>query len=280
VTTENDEQKEFWEAFADKWVHQQGAQDALLAPVLAEVLSHAALKPGERVLDIGCGTGTSTLSASQAVGAEGHVLGVDISRPMLARAREIAGAEGNVAFETADAAHYPFARAPFDAAISRFGVMFFVQPVAAFLNIRKGLKPGGRLCMACWSHLDKNPWFQVPMYAAKAQLGAPPPLDPDAPGPLAFRDIPRVCGILSQAGFTDCKGQEVQLHLTPDGDLAQVARQASHIGPASRTLDYFEGTEADFDAIAARVADGFASYQSAHGVRVPAAINIFTAAVA
>lgn len=277
MSTENNEQKQFWETVAEKWVTQQGELDLLMAPVLDEVMARAKLTAGERVLDIGCGTGAISMQAADAVGPAGHVLGVDISEPMLERARTLTSAHPNIRFKTADAAHHTFEPARFDAIVSRFGVMFFADSVAAFSNMRRAMKPGARLSMASWSYLDKNPWFQVPMYAAKAQLGAPPRLDPDEPGPLAFRDIKRVCGILAAAGFEKCQGEEVLLYLTPPGDVTQAARIASHVGPASRTMQYFEGTEDDFDAIVARVADEFAVFDSSSGVRVPAAINFFTA---
>ncbi|MEM1352089.1 MAG: class I SAM-dependent methyltransferase, partial [Pseudomonadota bacterium] len=251
----NEEQREFWDIFSEKWVTQKNEIDALMAPVLAELLTHADLQPGQHVLDVGCGTGTSVLAAAEHVGSDGFVLGVDISAPMIDHARRTAHAHDRVSFEVSDAADHGFQDAAFDAMISRFGVMFFADPTTAFINIRRGLKPGAQVTMACWSYLDKNPWFQVPMYAAKAQLGAPPPVHPDEPGPFAFRDRERVCGILSDAGFENAKGEEVSLFLTPPGDKTHAARHAASIGPASRTMAHFEGSESDFEAIVARVSD-------------------------
>lgn len=277
MSMENDDQKAFWERFSDVWVKQQTELDGLMAPVLTRVLEHASLTAGMSVLDIGCGTGTSTLIAAQAVGPDGHALGVDISEPMLERARTTAGATKNAEFETADAADFPFTEAAYDAVISRFGVMFFADPVKAFANILRGMKSGAKVTMATWSHLDSNPWFQAPMYAAKRRLGAPPPLDPNAPGPLAFRDIDRVCGILAAAGFAAPQGSAEHLHFTPPGDLQDVARHACTIGPAARTMEYFEGTEADLDAIARDVEQAFEPYSTKSGVLVPAEINFFSA---
>jgi SAM-dependent methyltransferase len=277
MSSGNDDQKSFWEKFGAQWVTHQTELDAVFAPVLAEMLNRADLKPGQRVLDIGCGTGTSSLCAAKIVGPAGHVLGVDIAAPMLDRARHVAQGVDNVHFLTADAAEYCFEPEGFDAVVSRFGVMFFSDPVAAFKNIRRAMKPGARLTMASWSTLDANPWFRVPMYAAKKRLGAPPPMDPDAPGPLAFRDIGRVTGILDAAGFSDVSAQALSLAFTPMGDAAAVARQASTIGPAARTMEHFEGTDADFEAISADVAEAFAAYDMAEGVRIPALINFFSA---
>ncbi len=277
MSRENDDQKAFWEAFATLWVTKQDELDRLMAPVLEGVLASAALAQGQRVLDIGCGTGTSTLQAAALVGAHGAVVGADISDPMLERARAQPTSHRNVDFRTADVADYPFQPASFDRVISRFGVMFFADPVAAFANIAQAMKPGARLSMACWSYLDRNPWFQVPMYAAKARLGAPPPVDPDAPGPLAFRDTARVLTILERAGFHEVAAAPVELMLTPPGDLRQVATHAASIGPAARAIEYFEATEADFAEIVEGVMKGFADYKSPQGVLVPAEINFYTA---
>ena len=273
----NADQKAFWEEFAAVWVDKQDDLDALLAPVLAGVLERAQLQTGQRVLDIGCGTGTSTIHAAQAVGTDGHVVGADISAPMLERARTVAGDMPHVSFETADVAEYPFEPAFFDHVISRFGVMFFADPDAAFANILTSVRPRGRLTMACWSQLDKNPWFHVPMYAAKKRLGAPPPVDPDDPGPLAFRNTDRVIRILENAGYIDIKAEAVSLLLTPAGDLDHVASHATSIGPAARTIEFFEAAPEDVKAIAAEVATGFADYATPNGVHVPAEINFYTA---
>lgn len=277
MAEENQRQKEFWEGFAALWVKRQADMDALFAPVLQGTLDRAHLKPGDRVMDVGCGTGISTLKAAELVGPSGHVVGVDISEPMLKRARSISQDVSNVSFETADAADHAFEPASFDAVISRFGVMFFADPVAAFANIRRALKPRGRVSMSAWGALAANPWFQVPMYAAKTQLGAPPPVDPDDPGPLAFRNIDRVVSILEAAGFDKAAGDAVSLGLTPPGDVDHTARLAASIGPAARTMEYFEGSEAHFDAIAKDVAGSFADFQSGGRVIVPAEINFFSA---
>jgi SAM-dependent methyltransferase len=277
MSQSNPEQAEFWTHFAGVWVTHQADLDALMAPVLARVLDRAGIESGRQVLDIGCGTGTSTLLAAEAAGAEGHVLGVDISAPMIDRARALAATRTNISFALTDAAEHQFEPGRFDQVISRFGVMFFNDPVAAFTNIRKGVRPGGTFTMAAWSALDANPWFLHPMRAAKARLGAPPSLDPDAPGPLAFRDIDRVCGLLEAAGLTDVRGEAEALDLTPPGDLRRVCEHACLIGPAARTMEYFEGTEDDFAAIASIVEESFVDYIQDGAARIPARINVFTA---
>ncbi|QJF51277.1 class I SAM-dependent methyltransferase [Roseobacter ponti] len=277
MAEENADQKAFWENWADHWVNSQADLDGLMAPVLDRVFSRADLRPGQRVLDIGCGAGTSTQLAAEAVAPGGHVTGADISAPMLAQARKSTAGLTGLAFIAADVADHDFGPPGFDRVISRFGVMFFADPQAAFCNIARAMKPGARLSMACWSGLERNPWFRVPMIAAKERLGAPPPLHADAPGPLAFRDINRVTSILHSAGFSDIEGQADALMLTPPGDLIHLAGHAARIGPASRTLEYFEADQADVNAIVQQVAGAFEEYMTPDGARVPAEINFFTA---
>lgn len=277
MALENADQKAFWERFAEHWVKHQADLDGLMTPVLDGVFDRSSLKPGQHVLDIGCGTGTSSARAQIAVAPGGTVVGADISEPMLERARDTNAGKAGLSFITADVADHDFDTGGFDAVISRFGVMFFVDPDAAFANVRRSMKPGAQLTMACWATLEGNPWFRVPMYAAKSRLGAPPPVDADAPGPLAFRNIDRVEGILERAGFVDFSGTTEELMLTPPGTLREVARHAAGIGPAARTMEHFEATDEDFEAIVDSVQTSFEPYMHADGARVPAAINFYTA---
>lgn len=278
MSQDNSEQADFWTAQAGhKWVEQQALLDALMQPVLDGVLTRAALAAGDDVLDIGCGTGASTLQAAEIVGESGSVRGADISPTMLALAQSRAAGRNNITFAEADAAQYTFDARRFDHMISRFGVMFFADPVAAFANILKGLKPGAHVTFASWGAFPKNPWFSLPVQAAKEVLGAPPPVDPDEPGPFAFRDIDRVRGILESAGFDRFEADAAQIALTPPGTRADVAAMAASIGPAARTVDYFQGSAADSAAITARVDQALQAFETPKGVLVPAQINFFRA---
>lgn len=278
MNQDNSEQADFWTAQAGpKWVAQQGLLDALMQPVLDGVLSRAPLKTGDSVLDIGCGTGASTLQAARIVGDTGRVLGADISPTMLAHAQSRAAGQANIAFAEADAAHHGFEPARFDQMISRFGVMFFAEPEPAFSNILKGLRPGAHVTFASWGPFPENPWFSLAVQAAKEVLGAPPSVDPDAPGPFAFRDVARVEAILKGAGFDAVHADVAEIALTPPGTRAQVAEMATSIGPAARTVEYFQGSAADSAAIAARVNEALEPYETPEGVRVPAKINFFSA---
>ncbi|MBL8777637.1 MAG: class I SAM-dependent methyltransferase [Acidimicrobiales bacterium] len=187
---------EHWAAHADRYTR-------VLARFGALLVEAAGFAPGQRVIEIGCGNGDTAVAAGRAVGEEGSVLGVDLSEDMLgvARARVAAAGLTNTTFVAADATTFAPDPAGFDLAVSRFGVMFFDDPVAAFTNIRGLLAPGGRLVFACWQSLLVNDWLLVPAAAVAEVLPLPVPADPNAPGPFAFADAERVAGILSAAGF-------------------------------------------------------------------------------
>lgn len=281
MDTTNSEQAEFWgeSDSGAKWITYEDQLDANHAAVLDLVLDRADLRPDMQVLDIGCGTGTSVLQAAGLVGAKGHVTGADISAPFMDRARTRAADAKvtNATFLLADAQVYPFAPDSFDAIISRFGVMFFADPTAAFANMAKGLRRGGRMTFAAWGPLDGNPWFKLPHVAAVRQLGQPPKLDPNGPGPLAFRDLDRVSALFKDAGLEVETAQTLDMELTPNGTLSDVVDLTNRIGPAARTVAHFDGTPDDIAAIAAAVHDAFQSFETPNGVRIPAQINLFQA---
>jgi SAM-dependent methyltransferase len=177
----------------------------------------------------------------------------------------------------ADAQTHNFEPGSFDLLTSRFGCMFFSDPVAAFANMRQGLRSGGRVCLATWAPLTNNPWFIVGRDAAIARLGQPPPADPRAPGPFAFADREYVLGILKDAGFAETNAEEVTVDLVAPDAVEEAGRLAVITGAASRVVAALNGTLEDIAAIAETVTAAFTSYQSANGIRVPAAINLFAA---
>lgn len=275
----NTAQADYWSsAPGRRWIEHEEALDQAMVGILRQLLDAAALRPGDRVADIGCGTGASTLAAAAMV-QPGRVLGVDISEPLLDRARARAEAAGlqNVDFLLADAQTHRFEPAAFDLLVSRFGMMFFEDPVAAFRNLAQALRPEGRMVFVAWAETAKNPWFQIPQEAAIRRLGAPPPTDPQAPGPLAFADADRVAGLLRAAGLGQVRAETLNTLLTPPGDVAAAARIASRVGPAVRIMKARNGSEEDAKAIEAQITEGLRPYEQDGSVRVPAVVHLFSA---
>lgn len=185
------------------WVANQARLDAMLAAFGQAAIEAAAPTMGERVLDVGCGAGASSLALADRVGAGGHVLGVDISEPLIGRARALAPQDTPAQFRVADASSAELPEGAFDILYSRFGVMFFDDPTAAFANMRLALKPGARVAFVCWRGVAENDWVRLPMGALKDIVPLPAPPGPEAPGPFSFGDRDRVTRILTVAGFTD-----------------------------------------------------------------------------
>jgi SAM-dependent methyltransferase len=226
-----------------RWALFQEQMDRALAPLGERGLKSAAAGPGDAVLDIGCGCGGSSLELAAAIGATGSLVGVDVSRPMLAVADERArkAGLGNVRFILADAATEAFGDIAFGLAFSRFGVMFFDDPLRAFANVRRALRSDGRLVFVCWRNLAANPWFAVPAAAVRPYLPPQPAPDPDAPGPLAFADPMRVRAILEGAGFENVQFEAFDARVSL-GAHSSALEILSHIGPAARLLDGVDGS--------------------------------------
>jgi SAM-dependent methyltransferase len=188
---------------ADAWVTGADRFDAMLAPFGDRILAAAALHEGERVLDVGCGNGAISLGAATAVGPSGRVTGLDVSAPMLALARKRAEEQGiHVDFVQDDAQTASFDRS-FDVVVSRFGVMFFDDPKAAFANLARATRPGGRLRFACWRDFLSNEWIAVPSLAMVEHVGIPELPKPGAPGPFALADADRTTELLESSGWSE-----------------------------------------------------------------------------
>jgi SAM-dependent methyltransferase len=267
---------EYWNSDeAAHWVAQQQSYDEALEPFVAPMLAAARLRGDDRVLDVGCGTGGTTVVAAEATA---FATGLDISAPMIdaARRRAVAAGVANVDFAVADVQTAPDLPTA-DAIISRFGVMFFDDPVVAFTNLHGTLTAGGRLAFACWQPMLANEWMSVPALAAAEHVALPVPPDPGAPGPFAFGDADRVRAVLAAAGFADVAVEpfETRMLLGGRGDLEHAVTYIRQTGMGRAIF-------ADPDAAATQAALGgvraaLAPHLEADGVRLGAAAWIVTA---
>ncbi len=275
---QNADQIAYWNGpGGQRWADRQEAQDILLAPIADILIEHARPKAGERVLDVGCGAGATTIAFGEQVGPTGYALGIDISEPMLARARQRAPAGLAVEFVLADATVYPFDRASFDLLVSRFGVMFFADPVASFTNLRKALKPKGRLAFICWREPRENPWMMTPLQAVYKHVPKMPPVGPEEPGPFAFASEERVRRILGEAGFSDVamEAHDISLDVAIGRGLEAAVEGALQIGPANRAL---EGRPAEVrEAAKNSIREALSPFVRGQLVLLPGSIWIVTA---
>jgi ubiquinone/menaquinone biosynthesis C-methylase UbiE len=274
----NADQVAYWNGAAgQRWTDRQESQDALLAPVTDALVARAQVAAGEHVIDVGCGCGGTTIELARRVGPAGHVLGIDISAPMLGRARERVPPDLRLEFVLADATVHAFEPECADLLFSRFGVMFFAEPERSFANMRRALKPGARLAFACWREPRANPWMMLPLQEAYRHVPRLPEMAPDDPGPFAFASPDRVRGILSKAGFSSIALEPIDLALdvAGGGGLDVAVEGALGMGPASRAL---EGQPSDLqDAAARSIRAALAPFENNGSVRLPAAIWIVTA---
>lgn len=254
----------------EEWAASWPKRERLTDEVTGHLLAASALRPGERVLDIGSGGGKAALAAAQAVGPEGVVIGADVSAPLaeLAVQRARAADVGHVAFHVVDVQTDPIAGGPFDVAMSQFGVMFFDEPAVAFGNIRAHLEPGGRLAFACWQSLERNPWFYA---AAVADFVPPPPKPPPGKsptGPFALADAERTTNMLVAAGFTDVRRATHEITVDTPADSV-----------VDDSLLRFMGIPADLlPAAQAAVATHMRQFELGSGLsRFPLAFQIFQA---
>lgn len=237
----NADQIAFWDGeTGDKWVRHHDALDGALRVFGGRALRAAHPGLGERALDIGCGCGATTVELARRVGATGAVTGVDVSSAMLAAARAHANAgEGApITLVDADAATHPFAEGAFDLAFSRFGVMFFDDREAAFRNLARAVRAGGRLAFVCWRGADENPWFTVPASVAEKSGIAMETAGPGEPGPFSLADPRALDDVLGAAGFTDvaCAAFDAPFVPMPGAELDAVVRFLMDVGPLSRAL--------------------------------------------
>jgi len=263
--------RRYWNTVAGpRWVASPGFRERRNQESLALLLAHLRLAGGERVLEIGCGTGALTLPLAEAVGEHGRVVAVDISEPMLGAARRKVGERGmrNVTLLSGDAQVFAFEPGAFDLATSRMGVMFFADPAAAFRNIKGGLKPGGRLVFACRAPLAENRHWLISYDVAVRHLGPP--------DPLAFGDPDYIRGVLTTAGFAEIAVERAHPTIIC-GSPEEEARQAVMMGPTARLLEAKRPDETTLQTIAREIEAAFATEAHSGPVRLPATIFLVAA---
>jgi SAM-dependent methyltransferase len=275
----NTAQHQYWNTVAGpRWVGLGGFVERRVAVVNDLLLARSGVAAGESVLEIGCGTGAATIPFAEAVGTRGRVVGVDISEPMLAGARQRVGESGlaNITLMQADAQVHPFEPEQFDLITSRFGVMFFADPVSAFSNLLPAARRGGRLCFVCWASLEANKHWLIPYEVALRHLGPPAPQPPRAPGPMAFSDPDYVRSFLQTAGFADIAiDRETPLIAgsTPDEE----AEHACIMGPSGRLIDEKKPDDALRERIRQEMIEAFAAFARGQELRLPSTVFVVTA---
>ena len=278
----NVEMIEFWNGEGGKkWVRFQDMLDASLLPFGHRAIKAAEVKTGERVIDVGCGCGDASLELARRVGSEGSVLGVDVSEPILeqAKSRMAAQAATGITFERGDAQIHRFDTARFDLVFSRFGVMFFENPTAAFSNLQSALKPGGRLAFVCWQPAGENSWVSLPVGVAAGHVPHPTPPGPDEPGPFAFGEPERVRNILAAAGFIN---SEIENFDTPftignSGGVDEAVEFFMQIGPTARMIAEADADDATRSRIAGDLRSALKPYDTGQGLEMDAKTWIVTA---
>jgi SAM-dependent methyltransferase len=266
------DQLAFWNGLGGHtWVARQEHTDVTLLPVSEALLRLAAPRTGERVLDVGCGCGASTLAVARAVGPGGRVTALDISAPMLAEGQRRAEAASitNIDWRQADAA--TAALDEFDLLLSNFGLMFFGDPVQAFAHMRRAASAGARMVFVCWQSLTENPWIEVPMRAVLPHVPPRPKSDPRAPGMFAFADPQRVSAILTAAGWASPRFDKCEfvLDIAAGRGLDEAVVQSTQIGAVNSWL---RGQPAEVVAASiASIREALAAHQDGASVRLPGA---------
>jgi SAM-dependent methyltransferase len=262
----------FWmEEGGDKWVENIDLLERQLAPLTEAFMERCAAAAGEAVLDVGCGGGLTSMTLAEQVGPRGRVLGVDISAAILDIARRRGRGSANLEFRVADAGSEDLGRGGFDLVASRFGVMFFSRPLAAFENLRRQLRPGGRLVFLCWRTLEENPWMTVPAEAAFTVVPRPEPPaqpDPDAPGPFSLGERQRLEYLLGNAGYRDIRLERLDVGL-PMGSLDEAGHMATRMGPAAKSIE--EASAQERAAAVQAIRQALRDYELEGGVILPSA---------
>ena len=275
----NKNQRDFWSGKGgDIWVERQNAMDTMLSPLGEAALNKLNLNEGENVLDIGCGCGNTTLNIAKRISPDGQVTGLDISKPMLKRAKESANemSISNASFNCVDVQTDDIGEEVYSAAFSRFGVMFFEDPVAAFCNINKSLITGASLSFVCWQSPALNPWQSLFIEAVKKYVDLPSP-PPRSPSPFAFMESEYVSSILEESNFQNImiEGHEAEVNMFSGRSLSDSVKDYISINPVVSGM-LKDSTEQEKTEIINSAIEAFSPYYSAKGLMFPSATWLVT----
>ena len=233
----NDEQYEFWNSgIGQKWVKEDDAINERFTILTKEFFSRASIKKNDKVLDIGCGGGITSFEASKLAGKDGYVLGADISKILLNLAKKNFSNIKNLEFQYCDVQNYNFENNFFNKVISRFGVMFFENPIVAFKNIYNSIQNGGSLHFVCWTNVLENEFFTAAANIIIKHLNREFPKVTRTPGPFAFSETKYVKQILNASGFEDIKVNKVYTSLSTNDDAEKDGELLFNIGLAGKML--------------------------------------------
>lgn len=271
---------EFWNGKGGKnWVSREVRLESSLKVFGQQAIDAGGISPGERILDIGFGCGETSIELAQKVGLKGQVHGVDISVAMVQAAEKKARekAVANVSFECADAQTRTFPIDYYDLVFSRFGVMFFDDPISAFNNLYASLKPGGRLVFICWASRDQNAWVGLPLQVVAQHLSLPPAPASDEPGPFSLSDVTRVNGILSAAGFADISIESFQTSFVLGEDVDEALSFLMQLAPSGSAINNADADQETRARIALDMAELLKSYADDENVSMNASALLVTA---
>jgi len=282
TNTNNNAQIRYWKSGpGSNWAGYQQGLDACFENINQRLIELCNADSDSTILDVGCGTGATSIALVRAYGDQVSITGVDVSTPLLEQAHKRVISEGldNIQFFEADAQAHDFTPARFDRLVSRFGVMFFSDPALAFRNLATAIKPGGKMSFVAWASVDKNPWFQLPLNAAISRLGKPRVSDPREPGPMAFSDTSYLADILDRAGLTDFHIGEEENSIGTSLAIEEMAQLACNLGPAVRLLKEKNGYKHDAEAIQARVVDEFKQFVVGDRIEIPVKLVVVRASL-